>query len=155
MCPVSGDCSEETALAALLGEVVSGAVIAASVPWKLCPLASTLAAVRGATVLTWSCPHVEASRGMLQLVPGVAARTVAIVQLHRLFRWRRTALVIADDPDGWGYAQSSQLQMALRAEGVQVRNRIKVGRLPGPLLQQPHSQGYKKKLKPSVGFLIF
>ena len=128
-------------MAALLGEVVSGAVVAASVPWKLCPMAATLAAVRGATLLSWSCPHVEASRDVLQLVPGVAARTAAIVQLHLLFRWRRTALVVADNAD-WGHLQASHLTMALRAEGVQVRHQVKVDHLPGPLLQQPFSQGY-------------
>jgi hypothetical protein len=119
--------------------VQAGRVVVASLSEKLCPLAATLAAVRGATVLSWSCPHVEATQAMVQLVPGVAARTSALVHIHRLFRWRRVSLVETDAYE-WSHVQATQLKLALKADRVDVRHTVQVANLPGALLDHPHPQ---------------
>jgi len=151
---VSANCREEAALSALLEVVKKDEVVVAALPEQLCPMAAALAAVRGATVLTWSCPHVEAAKGMVQLVPGVAARAAALVKLHRLFRWKRVSLV-ESDADEWSHLQAGLLQLALRAEGVDVRHRVNVGGVPGPLLDHPHSQGkFLKTIKLTLIFKV-
>ncbi|XP_059486563.1 retinal guanylyl cyclase 1 isoform X2 [Neocloeon triangulifer] len=133
------DCREESVLAVLLEKVVAGRLVVAALPESLCPLVGALASVRGAKIITWSCPHIDATQSVVGLVPGTAARSFALGRLHKLFRWRRVAIVEADD-SLWGRAQGKQLEMALRAERVDVQLRVKTSSLPGALVDLPHAQ---------------
>ncbi|XP_065349346.1 retinal guanylyl cyclase 2 isoform X1 [Cloeon dipterum] len=133
------DCRDASVLSVLLATVTNGRLIVAALPESLCPLAAALASVRGAKVLTWSCPHIEASPSFVSLVPGTAAQTLALSNLHRTFRWRRV-VVVEDDTSEWSHEQARQLHMVLRAETVQVLARLSVSALLATMVDVPQCQ---------------